>query len=248
VSIKTVTIDAINSGAAASTAGERSIAQAQLDALECDQDQEPHQPSAKFSDAAMAMLRMFGKPHLIGVTTEEWSQYAQHHGVTEAMCEEYWIWHCPDAEYLELLGESRRWHRERVRDRATTEDVRAHAVDQIKKLEASMGTKYTDPWAVPDPGFEGYRGPQPDGGYAPVSNETHDFRSWLRSDEVQETLGQHPLARQTVETVTVHGRTAQLTQQAKDEWRLMIWLGRDWFQIIEGTSREGVLRMAGAEQ
>jgi hypothetical protein len=108
-----------------------------------------------------------------------------------------------------------------------------------------MGTKY-DPWAVPDPGFETYRGPQPDRGYAPVSNEAHDFRSWLRDEEAQELLGQRR-SRQTVETVTVNGRTGQLTQRAKDQWRLMIWLGRDWFQIIEGSSREDVLSKAVAQ-
>jgi hypothetical protein len=96
-------------------------------------------PPARFSEAAMAMLRTVGKSHLIDVTAEEWSKYSQHRGITEDMCEEYWQWRCPDDEYLELLGESARWHWERVRDNAATDDVRAHALAQIKKLEGIDG-------------------------------------------------------------------------------------------------------------
>jgi hypothetical protein len=94
---------------------------------------------AQFSDALMAILRTVGKSHLIDVTAEEWSKYSQHRNVAETMCEEFWQWHCPDDEYLELLGESARWHWERVRDNAATDDVRAHALAQIKKLEGIDG-------------------------------------------------------------------------------------------------------------
>jgi hypothetical protein len=94
--------------------------------------------------------------------------------------------------------------------------------------------KHSDPWA-PMPGFEPYAGPATD--EIQLDTQTVDLRTFLRS----EAQPQRP--REATEVVRLpDGRAAQLSDRG-NYWELAIHVGRDWYQIITGTSREQVLRL-----
>ncbi len=103
----------------------------------------------------------------------------------------------------------------------------------------------SDPWA-PLPGFEPYERPQA-GDFSQPDRKASDLRTFLRASiqAVRET----EIIEAAVSWVRLpSGTTAQLTRKAADHWELSIPLGRDWFEVVEGVSREEVLRKAGAMQ
>jgi hypothetical protein len=101
-----------------------------------------------------------------------------------------------------------------------------------------------DPWAVEEPGFEKYTGPTDDG-FAPFCTKASDLRSFLRSDEAQELLGEG--RREAVldgPVMLPNGTPAQLIRRTTDEWELMVHLKRDLYAIFRARSRDEVLRLA----
>jgi hypothetical protein len=102
--------------------------------------------------------------------------------------------------------------------------------------------KQHDPWSVVEPGFERWEGPRGVDDFLPVDTQATDLGAYLRS-----ALQAIRTPRESTETVTLpNGRAAQLSERG-DGWQLAIHLGRDWFQIIEGSSREEVLSRAEAQ-
>jgi hypothetical protein len=94
-----------------------------------------------FSLEAQDMLRVLGKNHVRDVTDDEWSRYGAGRSISEALCGEYWRWHCPDQSYLELISgmegpEARVDYWESVRRATTDRHVQAHAESQIKLLQS----------------------------------------------------------------------------------------------------------------
>jgi hypothetical protein len=95
---------------------------------------------------------------------------------------------------------------------------------------------------TPDDPFEPYAGPRPDDGFEQECSKPSDLKAFIRSAEA--------LARKTatpaVETLTLQGgSTAQILQTSGDAWELVIHLGRDFYKVFSGRSRDEVLRMAG---
>jgi len=99
-----------------------------------------------------------------------------------------------------------------------------------------------DPWA-PLPGFEPYETPHRDN-FSQPDTKASELRAFLQSDEFRGVRNLDIEA--SVSWVKLpSGATAQLTRKAADQWELAVPLGRDWFQVIEASSREEVLRKAG---
>ena len=110
-----------------------------------------------------------------------------------------------------------------------------------------MGRLENAPWAVCEPGFEPWEGPRGLDDFQPLDTRASDLRAFLR-DEVQREVHRVRKPDSSVTWITLpFGVNAQLTRKAADHWELMVHLGRDWFQIIEGRSREEVLSRAGVE-
>jgi hypothetical protein len=104
----------------------------------------------------------------------------------------------------------------------------------------------TDPWAIPEPGFEPYTGPGDDG-FAPLCSKASDLRSFLRSDEVQDLLGQRAREGPSDGPVMLpDGTPAQLTHLG-DVWELMVHVRRDFYKVFRARSRDEVLRLGIAD-
>jgi hypothetical protein len=103
-----------------------------------------------------------------------------------------------------------------------------------------------DPWAIPVPGFEPYAGPADDG-LAPLCSKASDLRSFLRSDEVQDLLGQRTKEGPSDGPVMLpDGTPAQLTHKG-EVWELMVHIRRDFYKVFRARSRDEVLRLGIAE-
>jgi hypothetical protein len=106
-----------------------------------------------------------------------------------------------------------------------------------------MSTKYPDPWAATEPGFDRYIGPAPDDGFAPMDSQAKDLADYLRA-EVQNITRQSPSIA-TIETVALpNGTTGQLSQKSADEWELLVHLHRDFYRVTSARTRDEVLRMS----
>lgn len=104
-----------------------------------------------------------------------------------------------------------------------------------------------DPWAIPEPGFEKYAGPKPDG-FEPLDQRGADLRAFLRSEEVQAIVGQQirRLSGEPSGAVKLSdGTPAQITQKA-EAWELMVHVRRDFYKVFSAPTRDEVLRMAEA--
>ena len=105
----------------------------------------------------------------------------------------------------------------------------------------------TDPWAIPVPGFDPYAGP-PDDGFEPLCNKASDLRSFLRSDEVQDLLGQRAREGPSDGPVMLPDGTPALLTHQGDVWELMIHVRRDFYKIFRARNRDEVLRLGIAER
>ena len=104
----------------------------------------------------------------------------------------------------------------------------------------------TDPWAIPEPGFEPYAGP-PNDGFAPLCSKASDLRSFLRSDEVQDLLGQRAKEGPSDGPVMLpDGTPAHLTHKG-EAWELMVHVKRDFYKVFRARSRDEGLRLGIAE-
>jgi hypothetical protein len=88
--------------------------------------------------------------------------------------------------------------------------------------------------------FEPYSGPSTDDGFEPVV--TNDLKAFLRNIEAS---AKRPLTRSVTTVTLANGATAQIIQTSGDAWELVIHLGRDFYKVFSGRSRDEVLRMAG---
>jgi hypothetical protein len=94
---------------------------------------------------------------------------------------------------------------------------------------------------TPDP-FEPYAGPRPDDGFEQECSKPSDLKAFIRSAEALAGKTATP----AVETLTLpDGSRAQVIQKSADKWELVIHLGRDFYKVFSGRSRDEVLRMAG---
>jgi hypothetical protein len=107
---------------------------------------------------------------------------------------------------------------------------------------STTAKKQHDPWSVVDPGFERWEGPRGVDDFQPLDTQASDLAAYLL--DAMQQMRPH---RESTEAVRLaDGRTAQITQR-DDGWELTIHLGRDWYRVVSGTSREEVLSKA-AEQ
>jgi hypothetical protein len=105
-------------------------------------------------------------------------------------------------------------------------------------------SRYPDPW-LPSPKWEPYELPQ-DEKFDTVDRKTYDLGTFLRSEEVQQFLGQTPRVKEEVQgSVRLPDSTpAQLTQRADGSWELSVHLKRDYYKIFIARTRDEVLRLA----
>jgi hypothetical protein len=102
-----------------------------------------------------------------------------------------------------------------------------------------------DPWAVKEPGWEPYAGP--DGGTAadgfdPVDTQAINLASFLRA-EIQEF--DRSSWKENRETVYLpDGSMGILTERAADDWEISIHLRRDFYRVFRARNRAEVLEAA----
>ena len=80
--------------------------------------------------------------------------------------------------------------------------------------------------------------------FQPLDSRAADLAMFLQS-AVQRTRQKEEPSISWVKLPS--GITVQLTRKAADKWELAIPIHRDWFRIIEGATREEVLRAAAEE-
>jgi hypothetical protein len=108
-----------------------------------------------------------------------------------------------------------------------------------------MTRQQTDPWAIPEPGFEKYQGPKAADGFEPMDTQAADLGTFLRSEEVQAMFGRERKTEPSIGAVTLpDGTPAQLTQKSDNEWELMVHVRRDFYRVYSAHTRDAVLRVA----
>jgi hypothetical protein len=114
-----------------STPEERAAAQLRLDAITDDQE-----PPA-FSPEVREMLRFLGKAHIRDVTQDEWLRYIQQRSLTirDPLVREHAQWVPPEKRFMELTGWTAQTYWQWIHDRATTAQVRANALAEIRKQD-----------------------------------------------------------------------------------------------------------------
>ncbi len=101
----------------------------------------------------------------------------------------------------------------------------------------------SDPWAIPESGFEPYAGPASDDGFQPIDRKASDLRAFLRTVRETEVAASEQFSGWVV---LANGARGHLTQKADGSWELAIHLQRDFFQVFTAPTRDEVLRVAGA--
>jgi len=91
-------------------------------------------PYQELSVDSRAMLLALGKNHLREVSENEFAHYAQHfsHSQKQELCRQWREWVNPDDELLALIGLTRMGYWQIIRDRAKSDDVRTHALTEIR--------------------------------------------------------------------------------------------------------------------
>jgi hypothetical protein len=104
----------------------------------------------------------------------------------------------------------------------------------------------SDPWAIPEKGFEKYSGPSANDGFDPLDSRATELVTYLRA-EIQEMVGGKSIERHTrPETVVLpDGTRGILQQRAADDWEIVTHVRRDFYRVYSARTREGVLEVAG---
>jgi len=91
-------------------------------------------PYQELSVDSKSMLLALGKNHLSEITENEFALYAQHfsHSQKHELCRQWREWVCPDDEFLALIGLTRTGYWQIIRERAKSDDVRTHALTEIR--------------------------------------------------------------------------------------------------------------------
>ncbi len=91
-------------------------------------------PYQELSVDSKAMLLALGKNHLREISENEFALYAQHfsHSQKQELCRQWRDWVCPDNDFLALIGVSQTGYWQIICDRAKSDDVRMHALAEIR--------------------------------------------------------------------------------------------------------------------
>ena len=85
--------------------------------------------------------------HIRDIGEAEWLRYIEQRSLTihDLLVREYADWHAPDKQYLQLTGWTALTYWQWIHKRATSPQVRANAIAEIRKIETTVlkvcGTK-----------------------------------------------------------------------------------------------------------